>query len=65
MPIDPDAVLVEVDVGPVIVQAVRAGVTDELRAILAARGTAVGDEIVEVRWGDVPVGQPVLDERAG
>ena len=31
--------------------------------MLARGGTAVGDEIIEVRWGDSPAGQPVLDER--
>ena len=31
--------------------------------MLAAGGTAVGDEIIEVRWGDAPSGQPVLSER--
>jgi hypothetical protein len=62
MPTDADAVLAELDVGPVTVRAVRTCVTDELREILAAGGTAVGDEIVEVRWGNVPAGL-VLDER--
>jgi hypothetical protein len=63
MPTDPDVVLAELDVGPVIVRAVRTRVTDELREMLAAGGTVVGDEIVEVRWGDAPDGTPVLDER--
>jgi hypothetical protein len=63
MPTDPEAVLAELDVGPVLVRAVQTRVTDELRRILAAGGTVVGDEIVEVRWGDALTGQPVLSER--
>ena len=63
MPSDPDAVLAELDVGPLIVRAVRTCVTDELRETLEAGGTAVGDEIVEVRWGNAPAGQLVLSER--
>ncbi|MGO9793374.1 MAG: hypothetical protein ACLP8S_28745 [Solirubrobacteraceae bacterium] len=58
-----DAVLAELDVGHEIVRAVRSRVSDELRGLLAAGGTAVGDEIIEVRWGDAPAGQPVLGER--
>jgi len=45
------------------VRAVRARVSDELRQRLAAGGTDVGDEIIEVRVGDSPRGQPVLGER--
>ena len=62
MPIGPDVVLAELDLGHVTVRAVRARVSDELREMLAAGGTAVGDEIIEVRWGDAPSGQPVLSE---
>jgi hypothetical protein len=63
MPIGPDVVLAELDLGHVTVRAVRTRVSDELRGMLAAGGTAVGDEIIEVRWGDAPSGQPVLSER--
>src|SRR5690348_3504041 len=63
MPIGPDLVLAELDLGHVSVRAVRTRVSDELRGLLAAEGTAVGDEIVEVRWGDALSGQPVLSER--
>jgi hypothetical protein len=63
MPTGPDVVLAELDLGQVTVRAVRTRVSDELREVLAAGGTAVGDEIVEVRWGDAPSGQPVLSER--
>ena len=59
----PDAVLAELDLGHVTVRAVRTRVSDELREMLAAGDTAVGDEIIEVRWGDAPSGQPVLSER--
>jgi hypothetical protein len=59
----PDVVLAALDLGHVTVRAVRTHVSDELRGMLAAGGTAVGDEIVEVRWGDAPSGQPVLSER--
>ena len=31
--------------------------------MLARGGKAVGDEIIEIRWGDAPSGQPVLSER--
>lgn len=58
-----DAVLAELDVGPVVVRAVLTRVTDELRRNLAAGGRAVAGEIVELRWGDAPGGQPVLGER--
>jgi hypothetical protein len=60
---DPDVVLAELDLGHVTVRAVRARVADELREKLVAAGTVVGDEIIEVRWGDAPFGQPVLSER--
>lgn len=63
MRIDPDVVLAELDLGHVTVRAVRTGVSDELGEMLVAGGTAVGDEIIEVRWGDAPSGQPVLSER--
>jgi hypothetical protein len=63
MPTGSDVVLAELDLGRVTVRAVRTPVSDELRGMLAAGGTAVGDEIVEVRWGDAPSGQPVLSER--
>jgi hypothetical protein len=63
MPIGPDVVLAELDLGHVTVRAVRTRVLDELREMLAAGGTAVGDEIIEVRWGEAPAGQPVLSER--
>jgi hypothetical protein len=63
MPVGPDVVLTEIDLGHVTVRAVRTRVSDELREMLAAGGTAVGDEIIEVRWGDEPSGQPVLSER--
>src|ERR1700716_1128805 len=63
MPTGPDVVLAELDLGHVTVRAMRTRVSDELRGMLAAGGTAVGDEIVEVRWGDAPSGQPVISER--
>src|ERR1700760_2259904 len=63
MPTDPDVVLAELDLGHVTVRAVRTRVSDELRGMLAAGGTAVGEEIVAVRWGGAPSGQPVLSER--
>ena len=63
MPAGPDVVLAELDLGHVTVRAVRTRVSDELRGMLACGGTAVGDEIIEVRWGDAPSGQPVLSER--
>lgn len=63
MPIGPDVVLAELDLGHVTVRAVRTRVLDELRKMLAAGGAAVGDEIIEVRWGEAPAGQPVLSER--
>jgi hypothetical protein len=63
MPIGPDVVLAELDLGHVTVRAVRTRVSDELREMLAAGGTAVDDEIIEIRWGDAPSGQPVLSER--
>ena len=63
MPTGPEVVLAELDLGHVTVRAVRTRVSDALRGMLAAGGTAVGDEIVEVRWGDAPSGQPVLSER--
>lgn len=63
MPSGSDVVLTELDLGHVTVRAVRTPVRDELRGMLAGAGTAVGDEIVEVRWGDAPSGQPVLSER--
>ena len=59
----PDIVLAELDLGHATARAVRTRVSDELREMLAAGGTAVGDEIIEVRWGDAPSGQPVLSER--
>lgn len=55
--------LVELDVGGMALSAVRARVSDELREILAAGGTALGDEVIEVRLGGNPAGQPVLSER--
>ena len=63
MPLGPDVVLAELEVGHVTVRAVRTRVSDELRQMLVAAGSVVGDEIVEVRWGDAPSGQPVLGER--
>jgi hypothetical protein len=63
MPTGPDVVLAELDLGHVTVRAVPTRVSDELRGMLAAGGTAVGDEIIEVRWGDASSGQPVLSER--
>jgi hypothetical protein len=63
MPMGPDVVLAELDLGHVVVRAVHTRVAPELREMLAAGGTAVGDEIIEVRWGDAPSGQPVLSER--
>jgi hypothetical protein len=63
MPTGPDVVLAELDLGHVTVGAVRTRVSDELREMLAAGGTAIGDEIIEVRWGDAQSGQPVLSER--
>lgn len=63
MPIGPDVVLAELDLGHVTVRAVRTRVSDELREMLAAGCTPVGDEIIEVRWGGAPSGQPVLSER--
>ena len=62
MPTGPDVVLAELDLGHVTVRAVRTCVTDELRETLAAGGSAVGDEIIEVRWGDARAGL-VLGER--
>ncbi|MFZ1992473.1 MAG: hypothetical protein WAU75_00070 [Solirubrobacteraceae bacterium] len=59
----PDVVLAELDLGHVTVRAVRAHVLPEMREMFAAGGRAVGDEIIEVRWGDAPSGQPVLRER--
>lgn len=63
MPSGSDVVLAELDLGHVTVRAVRTRVSDKLREMLARGGTVVGDEIVEVRWGDDTVGQPVLNER--
>jgi hypothetical protein len=63
VPIGPDVVLAELDLGHVAVRAVRTHVSDELREMLAVGGTTVGDDIIEVRWGDAPSGQPVLGER--
>ena len=63
MPMGPDVVLAELDLGHVTVRAVRTRVSPEVREMLAAGGQAVGDEIIEVRWGDAPSGQPVLSER--
>jgi hypothetical protein len=63
MPMGPDVVLAELDLGHVTVRAVRTRVSPEVREMLAAGGRAVGDEIIEVRWGDAPSGQPVLSER--
>ena len=63
MPSETDVVLAKLDVGRMTVRAVRARVSDELREILAAGGTEVGDEIIEVRVGDNPRGQPVIGER--
>jgi hypothetical protein len=62
-PSDPDVVLAKLDVGDMTVRAVRARVSDELRAVLAAGGTEVGDQIIEVRVGDSAHRQPVLAER--
>jgi hypothetical protein len=62
-PSETDVVLAKLDVGHLTVRAVRARVSDELRGILAAGGTEVGEEIIEVRVGDSPRGQPVLGER--
>jgi hypothetical protein len=56
-------VLAEIDLGPTPARAVRARVRDDIRAALIAGGKTVGDEIIEIRWGDDPFGQPVLDER--
>jgi hypothetical protein len=63
MPTGPDVVLAELDLGHVTVRAVRTRVSDDLREMLARGGKAVGDEIIEIRWGDAPSGQPVLSER--
>ena len=63
MVIGPDVVLAELDLGHVTVRAVRTRVSDDLREMLARGGKAVGDEIIEIRWGDAPSGQPVLSER--
>ena len=63
MRIGPDVVLAELDLGHVTVRAVRTRVSDDLREVLARGGKAVGDEIVEIRWGGAPSGQPVLSER--
>ena len=62
-PGETDVVLATLDVGHLTFRAVRARVSDELREILAAGGTALGDEFIEVREGDQPRGQPVLRER--
>jgi hypothetical protein len=63
MTTDPVFVLAALDLGHVTVRAVRTPVRDEIREALAAAGTAVDDEIIEVRWGDQPMGQPTLSER--
>jgi hypothetical protein len=66
MPTGPDVVLAELDLGHVIARAVRTRLSDELRETLAAGGVtggiAVGDEMVEVRFGDRLAGF-VLSER--
>ena len=62
-PSETDVVLAEFEVGHLTVRAVRARASDELRRRLAAGGTALGDEFIEVRFGDHPRGQPVLSER--
>lgn len=58
-----DVELAKLDLGPATVRAVRAGVRNDVRAALTAAGETVGEEIIEVRWGDEAFGQPVLDER--
>jgi len=58
-----DVVLAELDLGHVTARAVRTRLDDGLREKLVAGGTGVGDEIIEVRWGGSPAGQPVLSER--
>lgn len=58
-----EVVLAEVDAGLAVVRAVRTAVRDEIRAALLAGGQSVGDEIIEVRWGEDAFGQPVLSER--
>jgi hypothetical protein len=63
MSVTPDVVLAELDLGHVAVRAVRTPVSDGLRESLVAGGETVGDEIIEVRWGDAPSGQPVLSEQ--
>jgi hypothetical protein len=58
-----DVVLTKLDLGPATVCAVRTRVRDDVRAALTAAGKTVGEEIIEVRWGDEAFGQPVLNER--
>ena len=62
-PRETDVVLATLDVGHLTFRAVRARVSDELREIVAAGGTGLGDAFIEVRAGDHPRGQPVLRER--
>lgn len=52
MTIGRDVALAELDLGHVIARAVRTPLSDELREQLAAGGAAVGDEIIEIRFGD-------------
>lgn len=63
MSTDPDVVLAEVHLDHVTVRAVRTRAKSAIREALAAGGTAVGKEIIEVRWGDQEAGQPVVSER--
>jgi hypothetical protein len=58
-----DVVLSEIDVGPTIARAVRTRVRGDIRAALIAGGNIVGEELIEIRWGDDAFGQPVLDGR--
>lgn len=58
-----DVVLTEIDLGHTTARAVRARVRDDIREALIAGGNTVGDEIIEIRFGDDAFGQPVLGER--
>jgi hypothetical protein len=57
----PDVVLTELDLGHVIVRCTHPRV-GELSEMLLAGGDTAGDEIIEVRWGNAPSGQPALSD---
>ena len=58
-----ETTLVQVDLGSANARAVRTPVRSEVRAALLAAGKTVGEEMIEIRWGDDASGQPVLSER--